>query len=114
MEDLDSRGLLDSTLIVWMGEFGRTPVINSNGGRDHFPLAWSTVLAGGGIRGGQVIGRTADDGMEVQDRPVSEIDLHGTICLALGLDPLAENISNVGRPIRLVDPKAAPIKEILI
>ena len=114
MEDLDSRGLLDSTLIVWMGEFGRTPVINSNGGRDHFPLAWSAVLAGGGIRGGQVIGRTADDGMEVQDRPVSEIDLHGTICHALGLDSMTENISNVGRPIRLVDPKAAPIKEILI
>lgn len=114
MEDLDSRGLLDSTLIVWMGEFGRTPVINSNGGRDHFPLAWSAVLAGGGIRGGQVIGRTADDGMEVRDRPVSEIDLHGTICQALGLDPMTENISNVGRPIRLVDPKAAPIKEIVI
>jgi uncharacterized protein (DUF1501 family) len=113
LEDLDSRGLLDSTLVVWMGEFGRTPVINSQGGRDHFPAAWSTVLAGGGIRGGQVVGKTEDSGMKVQDRPVTESDLLGTICLALGLDPMAQNMSNVGRPIRLVDPKAAPLKEIL-
>lgn len=113
MEDLESRGLLESTLVVWMGEFGRTPVINGNGGRDHFPAAWSTVLAGGGIRGGQVIGKTSDDGMKVEERPVTESDLLGTICLALGLDPLAQNMSNVGRPIRLVDPKASPIQEIL-
>ena len=58
MTDLRSRGLLDSTLIVWMGEFGRTPKINENAGRDHFPNAWTTVLAGGGIKGGQAIGDT--------------------------------------------------------
>jgi len=97
-----------------MGEFGRTPVINSNGGRDHFPAAWSSVLSGGGIRGGQVIGKTRDDGMAVADRPVTETDLLGTICLALGLDPETQNMSNVGRPIRLVDPKASPIKEIVL
>ena len=114
LEDLDSRGLLDTTLVVWMGEFGRTPVINQIGGRDHFPKAWSSVLAGGGIRGGQVIGKTLDDGMAVEDRPVNEIDLLGTICLALGLDPTNQNMSNVGRPIRLVDPKANPIKEIVL
>ena len=97
-----------------MGEFGRTPVINSLGGRDHFPSAWSTVLSGGGIRGGQVVGKTRDDGMSVEDRPVTESDLLGTVCLALGLDPKAQNMSNVGRPIRLVDPKASPIQEIVV
>ncbi len=61
--DLADRGLLSSTLMVWMGEFGRTPKINANNGRDHFPVAWSTVLMGGGIRGGQVIGKTEPDGM---------------------------------------------------
>ncbi len=114
LEDLESRGLLDSTLVVWMGEFGRTPNMNSIGGRDHFPLAWSSVLSGGGIRGGQVIGKTREDGMAVEDRPVSETDLLGTICLALGLDPSSQNMSNVGRPIRLVDPKANPIKEVVL
>ena len=64
------RGLLDSTLIVWMGEFGRTPKINPQAGRDHFPAAWTTVLAGGGIKGGQVIGSSGADGMEAKDRPV--------------------------------------------
>src|SRR5262245_8161542 len=59
MNDLKSRGLLDSTLIVWMGEFGRTPTINGARGRDHYPNAWSTVLAGGGIKGGQVVGKTS-------------------------------------------------------
>ena len=58
MDDLRCRSLLDSTLIVWMGEFGRTPKINPNAGRDHFPAAWTTVLAGGGIKGGQAIGDT--------------------------------------------------------
>jgi hypothetical protein len=114
MEDLDSRGLLDSTLVVWMGEFGRTPVINGLGGRDHHPASWSAVLAGGGIRGGQVIGKTRDDGMAVEDRPVTESDLLGTICLALGLDPMNQNMSNVGRPIRIVDPKATPLKEVVL
>ncbi len=71
MTDLRSRGLLEHTLIVWMGEFGRTPKINESAGRDHFPNAWSTVLAGGGIRGGQVIGNTGADGEEVKDRPVA-------------------------------------------
>ena len=72
MNDLRSRGLLDSTLIVWMGEFGRTPKINENAGRDHFPNAWSTVLAGGGIKGGQVDRRhRAPTAMTVKDRPVA-------------------------------------------
>jgi len=113
MTDLKSRGLLYSTLIVWMGEFGRTPKINDNAGRDHYPQAWSTVLAGGGIKGGQVIGRTSADGSEVEDRAVSVPDLLATVCTALGIDPMKQNDSNIGRPIRIVDPKAQPIREIL-
>jgi Protein of unknown function (DUF1501) len=111
MEDLQQRGLLDTTLIVWMGEFGRTPQINPQRGRDHFPNAWSTVLAGGGIKGGQVIGATSPDGVSIKDRPVSVPDFLATICTALGVDPLKQNMSNVGRPIRIVDKTAQPIKE---
>jgi uncharacterized protein (DUF1501 family) len=113
MQDLHERRLLDSTLVVWMGEFGRTPGINPQQGRDHYPKAWSAVLAGGGIRGGQVVGRTSADGMTVEERPVATPDLLATICLALGLDPRKQNMSNVGRPIRLVDPAAKPIREIV-
>jgi uncharacterized protein (DUF1501 family) len=96
-----------------MGEFGRTPRINPSAGRDHFPNAWTTVLAGGGIRGGQVIGKTSDDGMKVDDRPVSVPDFLATVCMALGIDPKTQNISNVGRPIRIADPDAKAIKEAL-
>jgi hypothetical protein len=113
MAELQSRGLLDTTTIVWMGEFGRTPKINDNTGRDHYPNAWSTVLAGGGIRGGQVVGRTSADGMTVDDRPVSVPDLLATVYTALAIDPMTQNISNVGRPIRLVDPAAVAIREIV-
>ena len=70
MNDLKERGLLDTTLIVWMGEFGRTPKINPQNGRDHFANAWRTVLAGGGIKGGQVFGKTSADGMTVKENPV--------------------------------------------
>ena len=98
VDDLKDRGMLDSTLIVWMGEFGRTPKINPNNGRDHFPLAWSTVLMGGGIHGGQAIGKTAADGMSVVERPVVVGDFLATICRGLGIDPTQQNVSNVGRP----------------
>jgi len=113
MDDLKDRGLLDTTTIVWMGEFGRTPRINGNNGRDHWANSWSTVLAGGGIKGGQVIGKTSADGLEVKDRPVTVPDLLATVCAALGLDPEKQNNSNVGRPIRLVDVGAKAIKEVL-
>jgi uncharacterized protein (DUF1501 family) len=113
MTDLKERGMLDSTLIVWMGEFGRTPKINANNGRDHFPDAWSTVLAGGGVKGGQAIGKTSADGMKVEDRPVTVPDFLATVCSALGVDPKKTNDSNVGRPIRIVDIAANPIKEVL-
>jgi len=113
MNDLRTRGLLDSTLIVWMGEFGRTPKINAQAGRDHFPAAWTTVLAGGGIKGGQVIGSSGPDGMVAKDRPVSVPDFLATVCKGLGVDPMAQNDSGIGRPIRIVDPKAKPIQEML-
>jgi len=112
MSDLEQRGLLDSTLVVWMGEFGRTPTIRDKG-RDHFPNAWSTVLAGGGIKGGQVVGKTSKDGMKVEERAVPAPDFLSTVCRALGIDPDKQNDSNVGRPIRIVEKTAHPIKEVL-
>jgi hypothetical protein len=114
LADLDQRGLLESTLVVWMGEFGRTPQINRTQGRDHYPQAWSTVLCGGGVRGGQVIGSTSEDGMQVRERPIRVGDLMATICRALGVDPLNQNMSNVGRPIRLADPDAKAVTEVLL
>ena len=111
--DLKTRGLLETTTIVWMGEFGRTPNINRAKGRDHFPNAWSVVVGGGGIRGGQVIGRTSANGMTVEDRPVNVAEVLMTVCRALGVDPMQQNMSNIGRPIRLVNPDAQPIKELL-
>jgi hypothetical protein len=113
MTDLKERGLLDSTLIVWMGEFGRTPRINASNGRDHFPNAWSTVLAGGGIKGGGAVGKTSRDGSAVEERAVTVQDFLATICEALGIDSMKQNQSNVGRPIRIVDKSANPIKEIV-
>ncbi|MGL4419314.1 MAG: DUF1501 domain-containing protein [Gemmataceae bacterium] len=113
MKDLQERGLLESTLIVCTGEFGRTPKINPQRGRDHFPAAWSAVLAGGGIKGGQTIGTTSPDGMTVTDRPVSSVDFLATICHAIGVDPDKQNLSNVGRPIRIVDQSAKPVLEVV-
>jgi uncharacterized protein (DUF1501 family) len=113
MKDLKSRGLLDSTLIVWMGEFGRTPRINGGAGRDHFPDAWSTVLAGAGSAGGQVFGATSNSGIEITDRPVQIPDLLATICKALQVNHLDQNMSNIGRPIRLVNPDAKILDEVL-
>ena len=102
LEDLEQRGLLDTTLVVWMGEFGRTPRINRQQGRDHFPNAWSTVLCGGGIKGGTVHGKTSPDGMTIKDGPVTVPDFLATVAKALGIDPTMQNISNIGRPIRIV------------
>jgi hypothetical protein len=113
MEDLKQRGLLDTTLIVWMGEFGRTPQINGGRGRDHFPTAWSTVLAGGGIKGGQAYGKTSPDGTKVEENVVTVPTFLATVCAALGIDHKKQNMSNVNRPIRIVSPGTQPIKEVL-
>jgi uncharacterized protein (DUF1501 family) len=101
--DLKARGLLEKTLVIWMGEFGRQPRINLTAGRDHYPQAFNVALAGAGVRGGRVIGATDKDGVEVTERPVSVQDLFCTFCQALGVDPRAENQSNVGRPLKIVE-----------
>lgn len=109
--DLQSRGMLDQTLVVWMGEFGRTPRINPRGGRDHYPKAFNVALAGGGVQGGRVIGSTDPAGAEVVDRPVAVVDLFQSFSKSLGLDPNLENMSPIGRPIRVVD-GGSPVDEL--
>jgi uncharacterized protein (DUF1501 family) len=113
MGDLKERGLLSSTLIIWMGEFGRTPKFPRPDGRDHWPNSFSAVLAGGGIKGGQVIGDTGPDGATIGNRPVAVPELLATVCAALGIDHQKQNLSNVGRPIRLVAPGTRPVAEAL-
>ncbi|HMF12203.1 MAG TPA: DUF1501 domain-containing protein [Gemmataceae bacterium] len=103
VNDLKERGRLQKTLVIWMGEFGRTPRINPNTGRDHFPRAFNVALAGGGVKGGQVIGATSADGMDVKERPVKVADLFCTFCQALKINPRKENVSSLGRPIKIVD-----------
>jgi hypothetical protein len=105
--DLKDRGLLEDTLVVWLGEFGRTPKINAKTGRDHHPLSFNAALAGGGIQGGRVIGATDADGNEVQDRPVTVPDLFCTFCRALGIDPRKERVTALGRPLKIVEGGAA-------
>jgi hypothetical protein len=117
IEDLKDRGLLDTTLVVWMGEFGRTPrfertVAAAGPGRGHFGRAWSTLLLGGGIRGGQVIGRTDRIGGTVEERPVTAGDFMATICQALGINWSKNNTGPGGRTMRLVEKGASPIKEL--
>jgi hypothetical protein len=114
--DLRDRGLLDSTLILWMGDFGRTPRINQRGaqpGRDHYPRAWSSVMLGGGIRGGQVIGRTDAEAATVVERPVSTLDFMATVCRVMGIDYTKMNQTPIGRPVRIVDRGATPIEGII-
>jgi hypothetical protein len=103
LHDLEQRGLLASTLVLWMGDFGRTPRINDRGGRDHFPACSSVLMAGGGIKGGQVVGSTDADGAEVRDRPVSVPDLYRTVAHVMDLNPDKLRTSPAGRPIKSVD-----------
>jgi hypothetical protein len=103
IEDLAARGLLDSTLVVVMAEFGRTPKINNNAGRDHWPDCYSVVLAGGGVRGGQVYGASDKIGAYPDRDPVSPGDLTATILWRFGIDPAREMHDQTGRPIRLSD-----------
>jgi uncharacterized protein (DUF1501 family) len=113
LSDLKDRGMLANTLVVWMGEFGRTPVINPNAGRDHFPLAWSTVLAGAGVKGGQAVGSTGKDGAAVVERPVGVGDFLATVFTAVGVDPTKENQTWEGRPISLVPKGSKAIAELV-
>jgi len=100
--DLKQRGMLERTLVLWMGEFGRTPRINPRSGRDHFPRAFNVALAGGGVRGGQVIGRTGAAGETIADRPVTVPDLFRSVCRALSIDADRETMTPIGRPIKFV------------
>jgi hypothetical protein len=103
INDLHQRGLLETTLVVWMGEFGRTPQC-SGGGRNHWAKAWSSVLIGGGIKGGQVIGQTDRDAAAVVERPISVTDFLGTVCTILGIDYTRKHEApRVDRPIPIVD-----------
>jgi hypothetical protein len=97
------RGLLENTLVVWMGEFGRTPKLKSDGGRDHYSEGWLVGLSGAGVRGGQVIGATDKDGVHVTDRPVSVPDLFVSFCQVLSIDPGEEYVTTDQRPIKIVE-----------
>ena len=112
LTDLAERNLLQNTLVVWMGEVGRTPYINNRAGRDHFIRAWTIVLAGGGIRGGQVYGQTDSDGREVSENPVSEGDLFATIYTALGINPRVRHFVGA-RPIWATPEGARPVRALL-
>jgi hypothetical protein len=101
LEDLDQRGLLDSTIVLLSGEFGRTPEINAYNGRDHWPNCFSLLIAGGGIAGGRVWGSSDKDAMFVRDNPVEVPDLLATLYHKLGIDHTQEYASNIGRPMRL-------------
>jgi hypothetical protein len=101
LDDLDRRGLLETTLVVATGEFGRTPRLNHNGGRDHWPGVWSALLAGGGTRGGQVIGASDPEGAAPADRPVTPLELLATIYHSLGIDP--------GTALTLADDSRVPL-----
>lgn len=112
LTDLAERNLLANTLVVWMGEVGRTPQINNRAGRDHFIRAWTIVLAGGGIRGGQAYGRTDADGREVLDNPVTEGDLFATIYTALGINPRVRHYVGT-RPIWATPEGSRPVRALL-
>jgi uncharacterized protein (DUF1501 family) len=104
--------LLKDTLVVWMGEVGRTPQINNRAGRDHFIRGWTIVLAGGGVKGGVVHGSTDADGKDVKDSPVSEGDLFATIYTTLGINPRVRH--HVGtRPVWATPEGSKPVKAIL-
>ena len=112
LDDLDERGLLDTTLVVWLGDFGRTPIINNQAGRDHWPQCYSAVLAGGGIRGGQVIGQSDRTGAFPHERPLAPADLHATVFAALGYDAQRLTYKNAdGRPMQVTT--GEPIRELL-
>jgi len=110
--ELSERRLLDTTVVVVAGEFGRTPTINANDGRDHHPKAWSVLLGGGGVRGGIVHGRTSADGSDVVEKPVGVPDLFATLATLLQIDPNKTVVTPSGRPISLTD-NGKPIRELI-
>ncbi|MBN8903555.1 MAG: DUF1501 domain-containing protein [Rhodospirillales bacterium] len=110
LADLDERGLLDTTLVVATGEFGRTPKLNANGGRDHWAGCWTALVAGGGVRGGRVVGRSDATGAEPADRPVTPPELVATVFHALGVPAGATIPGPDGAPAAVYP--AAPVREL--
>ncbi len=113
IQDLSERGMLEETLVLVMTDFGRTPKINSTGGRDHWPNCFSVALAGGGVQGGQVIGESDALGEFVTERPITPSDLTSTVFTLLGIDPDHELVTPDGRPIRVAPQESKPIMELL-
>src|SRR5215207_9507924 len=109
LEDLEARGMLGETLVAWTGEFGRTPKINGNAGRDHWGRVYSAVLAGGGIKGGRVIGKSDKQGGLPMDNPVHVSDLFATMYKALGIGPETAVHDQAGRPHFVVHGKPVPM-----
>ena len=114
LSDLKANGLLSKTLVLVLSEFGRTPRINDGGGRDHWARVFSAFMAGGGIKGGTIIGASDEDGMDPAERPVKPFDLHATVCHALGIDHNREIITQQGRPMRLLRKDGQPIRELFV
>ena len=110
--DLADRGMLENTLVVWMGEFGRTPKIKDDGGRDHYAKGWLTAMTGGGVQPGRVLGATDKDGLDVTERPVSIPELYTTFCHILGLDHEHEYVTPEDQPLKLVDKGGKLIEEL--
>lgn len=108
ISDLKKRGLLDTTLVIWMGEFGRTPM----SGQNHFAKAWSTVLAGAGIKAGQVIGSTGTKGDDVENKPITSPDFMATVCKALGIDHTKNYTARGGRPMPKVAKEGKPVQDL--
>jgi uncharacterized protein (DUF1501 family) len=106
IRDLARRGSLDRTVVLCGGEFGRSPNINPLGGRDHWPLGYSLAIAGGGLKGGLAVGETDPEGKKDPARPSTIADVHATVLTTLGISPGKENVSPVGRPIKLSEGKA--------
>jgi uncharacterized protein (DUF1501 family) len=101
--DLDQRGMLQDTAIIWMGEFSRTPNINGGAGRDHYARAWSVVVGGGGMKGGIAVGKTSEDGRSVETEPYTSQDVMATICKALGISLETTFTSRSGRPMKIAN-----------
>ena len=113
IDDLKDRNMLEETLVVVMGEFGRTPKLNAAGGRDHWPRVFSVALAGGGVRGGQIVGASDAVGESPKDRPVSPGDLVATLYQLLGIDPALELKTSDGRPIRITSRDSSVVQELI-
>lgn len=111
IEDLAASGLLEKTLVIMLSEFGRTPMVNKDAGRDHWAAVFSCFIAGGGVRGGTVVGSSDRNGEQPHDRPVKVPDLHATVCYALGVDHNKEVMTPLGRPMKLVN-GGEPVTEL--